>query len=164
MTRNSSNAATNRTTLAFLDNIPLDSGGDNSANSQPPPKGATNDLPSNTAGGSNNDLPADNEDASTAVLEIGDDGNSQTQAPPQQQPAAPSNLPVDYKDIDPADVPIFRKMDNTAKAKAKEWYDFYRQNAAKQAEYTKQLEERENELRELRDYRYYQAPTNRFAK
>ena len=144
--------------LAFLDNIPLDSGGDNSANSQPPPQGATNDLQSNTAGGSNNDLPADNEDASTAVLEISEDGNTQTQAPPQQQPAAPSNLPVDYKDIDPADVPIFRKMDNTAKAKAKEWYDFYRQNAAKQAEYTKQLEERENELRELRDYRYYQAP------
>jgi len=99
------------------------------------------DLPSSTAGSSNNDLPADSDDASTAVLEISEDGNTQTQAPPQQQPAAPSNLPVDYKDIDPADVPIFRKMDNTAKAKAKEWYDFYRQNAAKQAEYTKQLEE-----------------------
>jgi hypothetical protein len=62
--------------LAFLDNIPLDSGGDNSANSQPPPQGATNDLQSNTAGSSNNDLPADSDDASTAVLEIGDDGNT----------------------------------------------------------------------------------------
>lgn len=104
--------------LAFLDNIPLDSGGDNSANSQPPPQGATNDLQSNTTdGSSNNDLPADSDDASTAVLEIGDDGNAPVA--PQQQPAAPSNLPVDYKDIDPADVPIFRKMDNTAKPKPK---------------------------------------------
>jgi len=145
--------------LAFLDNIPLDSGGNNSANSQPPPQGALDsseraDTQSNTENTGHE--AAEVEDASTAVLEIPDEGNSQTQAP--AQPAAPSNLPVDYKDIDPADIPIFKQMANTAKAKAKEWYDFYRQNAAKQNEYAKQLEEREKELAELRDYRYYQAP------
>jgi len=152
--------------LAFLDSIPLDSGGNNSANSQPPPQGAVGDLGNRSGDLERADTQsntentgheaAEVEDASTAVLEIPDEGNSQTQAP--AQPAAPSNLPVDYKDIDPADIPIFKQMANTAKAKAKEWYDFYRQNAAKQNEYAKQLEERENELKELRDYRYYQAP------
>ena len=127
--------------LAFLDDVPISSEAENTPPS-PPPQGAVSGEAANS----------EVEESNIPPLEI--EGNNVVQQPP----AAAANLPVDYKDIDPADVPLFKRMDNTAKAKAKEWYDFYRNNKKTTEEYQTKLTDYEKELNELREYRYYQAP------
>lgn len=126
--------------LAFLDNIPLSTDDSASANSQPPPEAVSS--------------PTDADDTveTQTVLALDDE----TTATPPPQPAA--NLPVDYKDIDPNDVPVFKQMANAAKAEAKKWYDFHRQYKPTLEEHQKKLADYEKELSELREYRYYQAP------
>lgn len=57
----------------------------------------------------------------------------------------------DYTGIDPADVPHFKQMSNTAFEAAKKWYTAQRANQDIESKYTK-------ELNELREYKFYQHP------
>lgn len=127
--------------LAFLDDVPLNSESENTT-PNPPPQAA---VSSETA----NNEPANNvDDSNIPLLEV----------EPTIATNPPTNLPVDYKDIDPADLPFFKRMDNTAKAAVKPWYDSYRNNKKATEEYQAKLTDYEKELNELREYRYYQAP------
>ena len=132
--------------LAFLDDVPLNTEPENTPPSPPPQAAASSKEASSEVTNSEVD------DSNIPPLEV-----ENTVSQVQQPPAAP-NLPVDYKDIDPADVPLFKRMDNTAKAAAKQWYDFYRNNKKATEEYQTKLTDYEKELNELREYRYYQAP------
>lgn len=132
--------------LAFLDDVPLNTEPENTPPSPPPQAAASSKEASSEV--TNSEVDSGN----IPPLEV---ENNVSQV--QQPPAAP-NLPVDYKDIDPADVPLFKRMDNTAKAAAKQWYDFYRNNKKATEEYQTKLTDYEKELNELREYRYYQAP------